>query len=76
MIQSSEQQTIDQLAERLANAYRTVEPSHITRVVNEEYSRFGESRIRDFIPLLVERNSKVELSKISSASGPLQETGQ
>jgi hypothetical protein len=74
MIQMSEQQTIDQLATRLADSFHTVEPTHVMRVVNEEYARFGDSRIRDFIPLFVERNAKVELSKLSARDRPLQGT--
>jgi hypothetical protein len=64
MIESSEQQHIDQLAERLAEVYADVEPDRVVRVVQEEYSRFDGRPIRDFIPLFVERCSTERLSKL------------
>jgi hypothetical protein len=51
MIKLSEQQVIDQLAERLANVYPQVEPTHVNRIVHEEYARFEGRPIRDYIPL-------------------------
>ena len=64
MIELSEQQIIDELAGRLGEIYREVGPDHVSRVVHEEYVRFEGSRIRDFVPLLVERHAKVELAKL------------
>jgi len=63
MIELSEQQIIDQLAQRLADVHKQVEPDHVTRVVQHEYARFEGRPIRDFIPLFVERNAAQELSK-------------
>jgi hypothetical protein len=67
MIKLSEQQIIDQVAQRLAGAYTHVEPDHVARVVNEEYSRFEGRPIGDFIPLFVERHSADRLSKLVEA---------
>ena len=74
MIELSEQQIIDQLATRLAATHRQIEPAHVKRVVHEEYARFEGRPIRDFIPLFVERNAKVELSKLDAEDRPLQGT--
>ena len=64
MIELSEQQIIDPLAQRLADVHKQVEPDHVTRVVHQqEYARFEGRPIRDFIPLFVERNATQELSK-------------
>ena len=63
VIESSEQQTIDQVAQRLISVYPDADPTHVARLVNEEYARFEGRPIRDFIPLFVERNAKAELSK-------------
>jgi hypothetical protein len=64
MIELNEQQIIDQVARRLADVHKEVEPAQVTRVVQEEYARFEGRPIRDFIPLFVERNAKSELSKL------------
>jgi hypothetical protein len=65
VIQLSEQQIIDQLTTKLADAHKQVEPAHVTRVVKEKYDRFNGSPIRDFVPLLVERHAKAELAKVA-----------
>ena len=62
----SEQQIIDQLARRLADAHASVEPDRVAEVVHEEYARFDGRPIRDFVPLFVERNAKAELVKLGS----------
>ena len=67
MIALSEQQVIDQLAQRLASAYTHVGPDQIARVVSEEYNRFDGRPIRDYIPLFVERHSADRLSKLVEA---------
>ncbi|MDG4665136.1 hypothetical protein [Mycobacterium sp. 236(2023)] len=66
MIALSEQQIIDQLAQRLADAHTTVEPAQVTKVVHEQYARFEGRPIRDFVPLFVERSATAELSKFSA----------
>ena len=71
MIEGGEQQVIDQLAQRLVGVYPDVESGDITRLVNEEYSRFDGCPIRDYIPLFVERHAAARLSKREvSASRP------
>lgn len=67
MIKLSEQQIIDQLAQRLASAYAHVGPDEVARVVNEEYSRFDGRPIRDYIPLFVERHCADRLSELVEA---------
>jgi hypothetical protein len=52
MIELSEQQVFDQLAQRLVGVHPDVESGDITRLVNEEYSRFEGCPIRDYIPCL------------------------
>ncbi|OAN39845.1 three-helix bundle dimerization domain-containing protein [Mycolicibacterium iranicum] len=66
MIALSEQQIIDQLAERLAGAHGNVEPAQVARVVHEQYARFDGRPIRDFIPLFVERRATAELFKLTT----------
>lgn len=63
MIKLTEQQIIDQLAARLADAHAQVEPADVARVVHEQFARFDGRPVRDFVPLFVERSAKAELSK-------------
>lgn len=65
MIALSEQQIIDQLAERLADAHGNLEPSQVARVVHEQYARFDGRPIRDFVPLFVERRATAELGRLT-----------
>jgi len=58
------QQIIDKVTGRLVDVYADVEPSRVSRIVIEEFARFDGSRIRDFIPVLVERSAKAVLSKL------------
>ena len=64
VIELSEQQIIDQIAHRLSGAYPTVSPEAVSRLVHELHARFNGSRIRDFVPLFVERLAKTELAKL------------
>jgi len=66
VIALSEQQIIDQLAQRLVDAHATVEPAQVAKVVHEQYARFEGRPIRDFIPLFVERNATAELTRINA----------
>jgi hypothetical protein len=61
VIELSEQQIIDQLAQRLADAHTAVEPAQVAEVVREHYARFDGRPIRDYVPLLVERRAKADL---------------
>ena len=64
MNELTEEQVIDQLADRLVPFYPGVRPDEVSRVVHEEYARYGGSSVRDFIPLLVERRAKKELARL------------
>ena len=60
----SEQQIIDQIAERLSRMYTTVLPDAVSQLVHEECARFNGRPVRDFVPLFVERSAKAELAKL------------
>jgi hypothetical protein len=68
MIELSEQQIIDQIAERLAGTHPDVSPEAVTRVVQEEHARFNGRPLRDFVPLFVERSAKAELATPAGGS--------
>lgn len=64
MVEFSEQQIIDQIAERLTGIHPDVSPEAVTRVVRQEHARFNGRPVRDFVPLFVERYAKRELAKL------------
>lgn len=50
---------------RLAEKYRALPEDHVAAVVRDAYARFQSSRVRDYIPLLVERRADEELEELS-----------
>jgi hypothetical protein len=67
VIELSEQTIIDQLVERLTNRYPSIAQSTVARVVHDVYARFDGRPLRDFVPLLVERGARSELSRLPAA---------
>jgi hypothetical protein len=63
--QISESMLIDQVVERLAARYTDVAPERVADVVHNAHARFEQSPIREFVPLLVERRARAELSRDS-----------
>src|SRR5258708_29150272 len=68
MAEMSEQSMVAEVEQRLTIKYPYVPPDRITRVVQTAHSRFDQSSIRDFIPLLVERRAKAELAQSDQAA--------
>jgi hypothetical protein len=56
---------IHDVERRLADKYTTVSLDHVAAVVQRAYARFHSSRVRDFVPLLVERRADEELEELS-----------
>jgi hypothetical protein len=67
VIELSEQTIIDQLVERLTNRYPSISESTVASVVHDVYARFDGRPLRDYIPLLVERSARSELSRLPAA---------
>jgi hypothetical protein len=64
VVDTSEWTAIQQVAARLMESYPGLPPERVTTVVHHHHARFAESRIRDFVPLFVERGSRRELSTL------------
>jgi hypothetical protein len=64
-VPQGERVLIGEVEQRLAKKYADLPPDHIAAVVQHAYSRFRSSRVRDFIPLLVERRADEELDELS-----------
>jgi hypothetical protein len=60
-----ERALIHDVERRLADKYTALPLSHVAAVVQHAYARFHSSRVRDFIPLLVERRADDELEELS-----------
>jgi hypothetical protein len=57
---------IGEVERRLASKYSQFPPSEISTTVQSARERFAQSPIRDFVPLLVERNAGARLHKLDS----------
>ncbi|TGD89756.1 hypothetical protein BayCH28_03940 [Mycolicibacterium sp. CH28] len=57
---------IEQVVDRLCTAHPDLPHDDVTRAVDSAYERFTGSRVREFIPLLVERRARGDLSRNAS----------
>jgi hypothetical protein len=64
-VPQEERVLIDEVERRLAEKYEALPTDQIAAVVQHAYARFRSSRVRDFIPLLVERRAHEELEELS-----------
>jgi hypothetical protein len=64
--QVSEALLIEQVVDRLAVAYSDVPRGDVATTVGNAHDRFQHSTIREFVPLLVERRARAELSRSGS----------
>lgn len=58
---------IDQVIERLAIRYPAVAPAEVEHIVRGIHARFIDGRVREFIPLLVEKAARRHFAEQSSA---------
>ena len=65
--QVSETVMIDQVVERLAFSFSDLPGDDVERVVRTTHDRFGDSTVREFVPLLVELRSRGELTRMASS---------
>jgi len=54
-----------ELIERLTAMYPTLLQTDIAEVVHDLHARFNGARLRDFVPLFVERNAHRALTELS-----------
>jgi hypothetical protein len=66
---------IGDVERRLAKKYAALPQDHIAAVVRQVYAEFQSSRVRGFIPLLVERRADEELEELSLVGDEQPETG-
>jgi hypothetical protein len=66
---------IDEVQQRLVRRFSQLPKDRISTTVVQAHARFEHSRVRDFIPLLVERRAGAELAQqqtgsVAVADGP------
>lgn len=57
----SEREAIDDVVKRLKKKYPDVSGKHVEGVVEENYARFKNAKLRDYIAVLVEHGAKAEI---------------
>ena len=68
-----ETQAIDQVIDRLAERFPSLESGDIANVVDEEHRKLDGGRVRDFVPVLVEKAAMKRLKKRAKASSVVAE---
>ena len=67
MIELSEQTIMDHVVVRLAQRYPALPEATIVEVVRQNHARFDSRRVRDYIPLFVERGATEQLARLDAA---------
>lgn len=70
----SEQALVAAVQQRLAAKYSWLPLEQVAAAVQSAHTQFVESTVREFVPLLVERRAKAELTKASASNPGLVET--
>jgi len=66
---AAERQAIDQVIQALTTRFPEVPARSITERVRRAHDRFAGAPIRDFVPVLIEREVRVDL--VTGVRGPL-----
>ena len=64
-----EQALLGEVVERLTGRYPTLSPDTVNDAVHGVHARFDGAPIREFVPLLVEREAHTALSERSASQG-------
>ena len=67
IIQISEETLLADIERRLVDEFPYVSSRVVDTLIRKEHARFDASRIRDFVPLLVEKRARLELKHASDA---------
>jgi hypothetical protein len=67
MAKKSERELLDEVVQRLIGQFSQLPAAAIATAVEDAYMRLRQSMIRDYIPLLVERRARKELSLLESS---------
>ncbi|MFG6493342.1 three-helix bundle dimerization domain-containing protein [Microbacterium sp. P03] len=62
-----ENAAMDQVVERLTLRFPNLDPVVIRTTVDEAHATMKDAHVRDFLPVLVEREAKKKLKKLAAA---------
>ena len=65
MTAMSEETRIAEVLDRLGNTYPTLPGDTVIEVVNDMRAAFNGSRIREYVPLFVERRARAALTELA-----------
>lgn len=60
-----EQAQLAEVVQRLTIDYPSVAPTAVIEVVNDLHARFNGARLREYVPMLVERSARTALAELS-----------
>lgn len=63
MSAAAEEGLLAEIERRLLDEFPGVTPADVAAVVRQAHARFDSSRVRDFIPLFVEKHARRELAQ-------------
>ena len=63
VIQVNEETQLGEVQRRLLDEFPSVSPPIVATLIRAEHARFEGSRIRDFVPLFVEKRARGELKR-------------
>ena len=69
----SEAREVQKVIDRLTGRFPDTSPIEISAVVHEEHDKLAESRIRDFIPVLVEHEARDRLRRSGHVVRPRED---
>ena len=65
--EAAELRSVEEVVERLSVKYPGVERAVIAQIVAEEHHEYDGRRVRDFVPVLVEKSAKKRVKALQSA---------
>jgi CRISPR/Cas system-associated exonuclease Cas4 (RecB family) len=75
-VPQEERAQIDAVQRRLAQKYAELPHDHVAAVVQRVYARFNQSTVRDYVPLLVERRAREELTRSTGGREAVAKAGR
>jgi hypothetical protein len=69
----SEAREVQKVIDRLTGRFPDTSPIEISAVVHEEHDKLAESRIRDFIPVLIEHEARDRLRRSGHVVRPRED---
>lgn len=63
---ADEAATVEEIVQRLAVKFPDHSPDTIRSIVTEDYEELNDAHVRDFVAVLVEKQSKKRLKKLSA----------